>query len=216
MRVRKKNWTVNEFENNELILQNPDSKGRWNDIFKNNNPLRIEIGCGKGNFITESARLNPAVNFVAIEREWSVIVTGARKIRELKEAGENINNILFLATDATNIDNFFAEDEVSLIYLNFSDPWPNRKKWVKRRLTYRSFLSIYDKLLTKDGEIHFKTDNTQLFEFSLNEFSGQGWGLKNISLDLHSSNFEGNIMTEYEMKFSAKGMSIYRLEAYKR
>lgn len=216
MRVRKKNWAEGELSSNKIILKDPAHKGKWHELFGNPNPIQVEIGCGKGNFITEHARKFPEINFIAIEKEPVVIVNGARKVRELNEQGENLKNIFFITGNAADLRDIFEVDELSRIYLNFSDPWPNRKKWAKRRLTHKNFLNIYDSILNASGEIHLKTDNTVLFEFSLNEFSAENWGLKNISLDLHHSDFEGNIMTEYEMKFSSKGMPIYRLEAFKR
>ena len=215
MRVRKKEWAENELQINSLIVENgPENKGHWKHIFGNENPVFVEIGCGKGGFLVETARRNPNINFIGLEREKMVIVSGARTIRESNENGEKINNVRFVRFDATNLSEIFEIGEIGRIYLNFSDPWPRRKKWAKRRLTHRNFLENYKTLLSGDKEIHMKTDNRILFEFSLNEFAATGWGLKNISLDLHSSDFaEENVVTEYEAKFSAKGMPIFRLEA---
>lgn len=217
MRTRKKSWTEHEFKNNKFIIHNTkDFKGKWNKYFNNNNPLYIEIGCGKGNFITHTSMEENNINFIALERASQIIVTGARKVRLLEEDKKYNGNIGFILGDALNLYEYFDIGEVKRIYLNFSDPWPNKKKWAKRRLTHRSFLNIYKDILSKDGEIHFKTDNTELFEFSLNEFAHESWKMKNISLDLHNSNYHKNgynIMTEYEEKFSSKGLKIYRLEA---
>ncbi|MDR2899810.1 MAG: tRNA (guanosine(46)-N7)-methyltransferase TrmB [Clostridiales bacterium] len=215
MRVRKKNWAEGELAVNTLILDvdSPYSK-RWHEYFGNLNPIYVEIGSGKCGFITQMAQKFPDINFIAFEREQMVIVNGARKIRELNENGENIKNIVFICADAMCLRAIFEKHEISRLFLNFSDPWPRRKKWAKRRLTHRNFLNVYQELLVEFGEIHMKTDNTVLFEFSLNEFSQTGWGLKNITLDLHNSPFaKDNIMTEYETKFSERGMPIYRLEA---
>jgi len=215
MRVRKKYWAENELQTNDLILENgAENKGKWKHIFANENPVFVEIGCGKGGFIAETARRNPNINFIGLEREKMVIVSGARQIRELSENGEEIGNVRFLCFDAANLSDIFDEGEIGRIYLNFSDPWHRRKKWAKRRLTHRNFLKNYKALLSGNKEIHMKTDNRILFEFSLNEFAAMGWGLKNISLDLHNSGFaKENVVTEYEAKFSAKGMPIFRLEA---
>ena len=215
MRVRKKYWAENEMLTNSLIFENgAENKGRWKHIFANENPVFVEIGCGKGGFIVETARRNPNINFIGLEREKMVIVSGARQVREANENGEKIDNLIFVRFDATNLSEIFEQGEIGRIYLNFSDPWPRRKKWSKRRLTHRNFLESYKALLSGSKEIHMKTDNRILFEFSLNEFTAMGWGLKNISLDLHNSELAAdNVVTEYEAKFSAKGMPIFRLEA---
>ncbi len=210
MRARRKPWTEKELASNERIIDNAEAyKGKWNEYFSNNNPIHIEIGCGKGRFITQTAEKNANINYIAIEREPHVIVTGARNSRELS------CHLAFIVGDVKNLLLYFEPKEISRIYINFCDPWQNRKKWHKRRLTHESFLNLYRELFGKEkGEIHFKTDNQELFEFSLNQFSNNNWRLRNISLDLHNSNYEGNIMTEYEEKFSNKGMPIFRCEAY--
>ncbi|MBQ2753664.1 MAG: tRNA (guanosine(46)-N7)-methyltransferase TrmB [Firmicutes bacterium] len=208
MRIRKKPWAENELSTNSYIVQEPESmKGRWAEYFGNDNPVFIEIGCGKGRFISLTAKANPEYNFIGIERDKSVSAVAVRHITD------QIDNLCFICADAGNLENYFEEGEVNRIYLNFSDPWP-RKKWAKRRLTYKTFLAAYKRVFGKSGEIHMKTDNRTLFEFSLNEFSNENWRLRNISLDLHNSDYEGNIMTEYEEKFSSEGLPIYRLEAY--
>ena len=215
MRARKKYWADNELEKNDLIVENgAESKGRWEQVFDNKNPVFVEIGCGKGGFIVETAKRNPNINFIGLEREKMIIISGARQIREANENGEKINNVRFVRFDATNLSEIFEIGEIGRIYLNFSDPWHRKRKWAKRRLTHRNFLDNYKKLLSGDKEIHMKTDNRILFEFSLNEFAAMGWGLQNISLDLHNSEFAAdNVVTEYEAKFSAKGFPIFRLEA---
>lgn len=212
MRVRKKKWTTTELSTNErVITDNELQKGKWNEYFNNNNPIYLEIGCGKGRFITKTAELNPNINFVAIERQKHVICSATRKAKE-----ENINNIAFMIADIKDLSLFFNENELSRIYINFCDPWENKKKWAKRRLTHVNFLDVYKTLLINNGEIFFKTDNKSLFEFSLNQFCERDWKLRNICLDLLNSDFEGNIMTEYEEKFSGRGMNIHRLEAINR
>ena len=178
-------------------------------MFGNENPLHLEIGCGKGRFALEMARRYPEINFLAIEREEGALVMATEKAME---AG--LPNLRFLSFDAAALGEIFADGEVDLIYLNFSDPWPpNRQR--KRRLTWRAYLAVYDQILSEDGAVYFKTDNQRLFEWSLGEICQYGWLLQNISLDLHKSNFD-NVMTEYEEKFSSQGSRIYRLEARRR
>lgn len=212
MRIRKKPWAEKEIAENKAYIDNPrEFKGKWNEVLKNNNPIHIEIGCGKGNFISEMSKLNPDVNYIGIEREEQIIVSALKKSRELG-AG---SNLMFFCEDVANCLEIFEQGEVSRIYTNFADPWHRRKKWAKRRLTHKNFLDLYEKLFgDKGGELFMKTDNKVLFEFSLNEIADKGWRLHNISLDLHNSDYEGNVMTEYEKKFSEQGMPIYRLEGY--
>lgn len=211
MRLRKKPWADKELAINDKLLEEPEKyKGKWREFFGNDKPIHVEIGCGKGQFISKMSLKNPDINYIAIERQKLVIVTALRKSREMG-VGDNIR---FMCADVSDLLNYFEPNEIDRLYINFCDPWP-RKKWAKRRLTHKNFLAIYEKLFENGGEINFKTDNRGLFEFSLNEFEAQkGWIMKNITLDLHNSDFEGNIMTEYEEKFSSKGMPIYRLEAY--
>ncbi len=212
MRIRKKAWAEAELASNRAIITEPSQyKGRWHEVFGNDHPIHIEIGCGKGQFLSTMSKLNPNINYIGIEREEQIIVTALKKSRE----GETGDNIRFFVEDVANILDIFDTGEVKRIYSNFSDPWHRRKKWAKRRLTHKNFLNIYEKLFGDDGgELFLKTDNKIFFEFSLNEIADKGWRLHNISLDLHNSDYEGNIMTEYEEKFSAMGMPIYRLEAY--
>lgn len=169
----------------------------------------IEIGCGKGGFITALAFQNPRINYVAIEKNTNVMVLAMEKA-----ADRGVKNIKFLLGDATSLEGLVRNGFCSRIYLNFSDPWP-KKKQAKRRLTAPFFLNLYDKIMLPDGEIHFKTDNKGLFEYSLESFSQNGFCLKDVCLDLHNLNSENNIMTEYERLFSAQGAPIYKLTAYK-
>ena len=211
MRLRKKPWADYELENNKNLIKNPkDFKGKWQKLFNNNNPIHIEIGTGKGQFIATMSILNPNINYIAIERQKNVIVTALKKAREQGVK----DNIFYFVADVSSILDFFEPREIKRIYINFCDPWPNKKKWGKRRLTHKNFLNLYETLFETNGEVFLKTDNTQLFEFSLNEISQKGWLLKNISLDLHKSDFKDNVKTEYEQKFSSLGAPIYRLEAY--
>lgn len=177
-------------------------------IFGNKNDVVMEIGAGKGQFATELARRNPDINVIAVERTSNVIVDAAEKA-----AKANLPNLLLLRCDAEYLEKFIPDGTVTRLYLNFSCPFP-KKSYAQHRLTHRKFLKIYEKLLADDAEIHQKTDNRGLFEFSINELSDYGFTLKNVSLDLHASDFEGNIVTEYEKRFSDMGMPIYRLEAY--
>ncbi len=177
-------------------------------LFGNGNPVVLEIGAGKGQFCCELAQREPEVNILAVEKSSNVIVDAAEKIISL-----GIKNAVALRCDAEYLEKYIPEHSVSRIYLNFSCPFP-KKSYAAHRLTHRKFLEIYKKLLVPGAEIHQKTDNREFFEFSLEEFSQSGFTLKNISLDLHKSGFEGNIETEYERRFSEQGLPIYRLEAF--
>ena len=209
MRVRNKPWAESYIaENKDIAIEKPEQfKGNWKNVFKNKAPLNIEIGAGKGQFITGMGMSFPEQNFIGIERESSVIVSALQKLVE-----EPLENVKLLNVNAVQLSDYFAEGEVDGIYLNFSDPWP-KKRHAKRRLTYRSFLSDYEKVLKPGGRIFLKTDNQGLFEYSLESFSKYGMVLENISLDLHHSDMPDNITTEYEEKFSSKGHRIYRCEA---
>lgn len=207
MRIRKKSWEAEELSTNEHLVHEPEEyKGKWKEYFGNDNPIYAEIGCGKGRFIVQNAAENPDKNYIGIERQTTIMAIAARK------ASPEMKNIALIRGDAENLSELFAPEELSRIYLNFSDPWP-KKRWAKRRLTHRHFLELYKELLNGDKEIFLKTDNTIFFESSLNEFCETGWRLSNISLDLHNSGYEGNIMTEYEERFVGLGQPIYRLEA---
>ena len=170
-------------------------------------PLFLEIGCGKGRFACEAAKQNPEINFLAVEKSANVIV-GACEIAKQ----ENVENLRFICGSAEYLEKFIPAHTISRLFLNFSCPFP-KKAYASHRLTHRKFLNIYKNLLCSGAEIHQKTDNMHFFEFSLEHFSQSGFSLKNISLDLHKSDFEGNIMTEYEEKFSAQGNPIHKLIA---
>ena len=208
MRLRNNKNAKSILEESKYVVKNPESnKGKWSKVFGNNNPIEIEIGCGKGNFIIENALTYPDKNFIGIEMYDTVLMYAVNKVEK------DIPNLRFIRMDARLIDEVF-DKEIDLIYLNFSDPWPKTRN-AKRRLTHERFLTVYDKVFKKDKKIFMKTDNVNLFEFSIESLSCYGYKLKNISLDLVNSNFEGNIMTEYEKKFTEKGIKINRLEAYK-
>lgn len=180
----------------------------FKEMFGNDNPVELEIGCGKGGFVIEKAKQNPDINFLAVEKIGNVIVSaceGAKK-NELK-------NVKFLKCSAEYLEKYIPPKSISRIYLNFSCPYP-KNKYKNHRLTNRKFLKIYSVILADRAEIHQKTDNMHFFEYSLEEFSVAGYKMKNISLDLHKSDFEENIITEYEKRFSEMGFPIYRLEAY--
>lgn len=185
-------------------------KGKWSSKFENNNPIHVEFGTGRGKFITTHAKNNPDINYIAMEIKEEVLLKAVEKAHEA-----NLNNILFVWGNVNNILDYFEEKEISRVYVNFCDPWP-KKRWAKRRLTHSSFLEKYDTILKDNGELHFKTDNRDLFEFSLNEIAASDWILKNISLDLAKNTEIENITTEYEDKFMSQGMQIYRCEAKKR
>ncbi len=176
------------------------------EIFGNDNPVYLEIGCGKGGFAKELAQQNPNINVLAVEKTANVLVTAC-------EQGKGIDNLYFMLGGAEYLKKFIRDASVDRIYLNFSCPFP-KKAYAAHRLTNPRFLEIYKDILKKDAEIHQKTDNMHFFEYSLECFSSCGFSLKNVSLDLHQSGFEGNIMTEYEAQFTALGKPIYRLEAY--
>ena len=182
-------------------------KGKWNELFENDHPIHIEIGMGKGQFITGMAKAHPEINYIGVEMQVSVVSIALDKLIE-----QPLPNLKLLHVDGSALTEYFADSEVDQIYLNFSDPWP-KKRHEKRRLTYKTFLAVDEQILRPNGEIHFKTDNQGLFEYSLASFSQYGMILKQVWLDFHQSQFEGNIMTEYEEKFSSKGQRIYRVEA---
>lgn len=210
MRVRKKKNVNERIEKcGKYFINNPcDFKGKWKSVFGNDNPVHLEIGCGKGRFITEMAKAHKDINFVALEVCIDVLVLAVEKA-----SFEETENVRFINADARDLNEIFKKCECERIYLNFSDPWP-KKCHAKRRLTYKDFLEIYRNILPENGEIHFKTDNMKLFEFSLGSFSQNDFKMKDISLDLHNSGFEDNVMTEYERRFSDLGQPIYRLVAY--
>ena len=195
-------------ENTDFVVIEPEKfKNKWKEIFGNDNPIYIEIGMGKGDFIYENARCNPNINFIGIEKYPSVLAAAINKIN-MQET--KITNLRLMRYDAILLGDVFNENEVDKIYLNFSDPWP-KNRHEKRRLTSSKFLDVYHKILVNDGVIEFKTDNRGLFEYSLQSVTENNYHLDYVSLDLHNSpEADDNIMTEYERKFSVNG-PIYKM-----
>ncbi|MBT2656974.1 tRNA (guanosine(46)-N7)-methyltransferase TrmB [Bacillus sp. ISL-18] len=208
MRLRHKPWAKEKIEQHpQYVVANPENfKGKWHEVFEKDQPLHIEVGTGKGQFITGMAKANPDINYIGIELYVSVIVAALDRLIEA-----DLPNLKLLQVNAADLDKYFTKNDVDRVYLNFSDPWP-KARHEKRRLTYKDFLKRYEDILVDGGEIHFKTDNQGLFEYSLTSFSSYGLLLKYVSLDFHKSEYEGNIMTEYEQKFSEQGKRIYRCE----
>lgn len=222
MRMRRKKNLESRLEDCKEILLKIESEDKnfktaiedktyldYKEIFGNDNPVHMEIGCGKGQFAFEIARQNPDINFLAVEKTANVIVQACEKALE-----GDLKNLFFINGSAEYLPKFIPDGTIEKIYLNFSCPFP-KKKYANHRLTNRSFLAIYDKMLIDNGVIYQKTDNMHFFEYSISEFSEYGMKIRNVSLDLHNSDFEGNIVTEYEKRFSDLGQPIYRLEAYK-
>ena len=225
MRMRKKNNLETRItQHNDYLLLNEIGlfDGRYgkneevkkeikkfslNEVFGNNNPVYLEIGCGKGGFAVQLAKNNPDINVLELEVIRNVIIVGLEKAETL-----GLKNLKFINCRAEHLTSYFEESVFDRIYLNFSCPYP-KNTYANRRLTAPAFLEVYKKVLKKGCEIHQKTDNQKLFEFSIENLSRAGFTLKNVSLDLHKSNFEGNIITEYEQKFISQGLPIYRLEA---
>lgn len=212
MRLRNVKGSREIIAANDYVIHEEDEiKGHWHEFFGNDNPIHIEIGMGKGQFIMELAERNPDINYIGIEKYSSVLVRAIEK----REQKKDMNNLYFIRMDAEYIENVFDTNEVDRIYLNFSDPWP-KDRHAKRRLTSTHFLAFYDKILVPSGRVIFKTDNIDLFNFSLEQIPEAGWIIENYTNDLHHSEYnEGNIMTEYEAKFSAMGTPINRLVAYR-
>lgn len=210
MRLRNKPW-AKEFiaAHPEVVIALPEErKGKWHEEFNNTHPIHVEVGTGKGQFVIGMARQNPHINYIGIEMYDSVIAVALEKILEQ----ESLPNLRLLNIDGKDLTDYFQKRDIHQVYLNFSDPWP-KTRHAKRRLTHKNFLSLYQELMPEGGEVHFKTDNRGLFEFSLISVTEYGMSLKFVSLDLHVEEPEDNVRTEYEEKFAAKGQPIYRLEA---
>ena len=209
MRLRNVPGARDTIAESKFTIKNETGcKGNWKEVFGNENPIHIEIGMGKGQFIMALAAQNPNINYVGIEKFSSVLVRAIEKQEEM-----DLPNLFFIRMEAENIADVFEQGEVERIYLNFSDPWP-KDRHAKRRLTSVQFLERYEKILTKDAHVIFKTDNRDLFDFSLEQVEeARNWQLLNHTFDLHNSEYvEGNIMTEYETRFVEKGNAICRME----
>ena len=211
MRLRNIPGADEVVSNSIYCIQEPVKlKGKWHNFFENDNPIHIEVGMGKGRFIMDLAALHPEINYIGIERYTSVLLRAVQKMEEAP-----LPNVHFLCIDAATLPEIFDKDEVSKIYLNFSDPWP-KDRHARRRLTSHEFLDRYNQFLTPDGCIEFKTDNQDLFTFSLEEIENSPiWHLDASTRDLHNDEImnQGNVMTEYEEKFSSKGNPICKLIA---
>lgn len=207
MRLRNVTGSREIISNSKYVVTEPSAyKGKWKERFGNANPIHIEVGMGKGQFIHGMAKAHPDVSYIGIERYSSVLLRAIQKMEQ-----EELPNLVFLCEDAGMLTEFFAPGEVERIYLNFSDPWP-KDRHAKRRLPSRQFLERFDAVLSADGRLEFKTDNRKLFDFALEELEPAGWRTEAITYDLHRDErmIRGNIMTEYEEKFSSKGNPIYK------
>ena len=215
MRLRNIPRAESVLEAHDKVIKNEkELKGRWKEVFGNDNPVYIEIGMGKGQFLTEMAARHPDRNYIGIERYSSVLLRAVERLDKLEADSRALENIRFICMDAAQIGEGFEKGEVRGIYLNFSDPWP-KKRHARRRLTSREFFVRYDQVLAPEGRVEFKTDNQDLFRFSLEEADEAGWRVLMSTWDLHSDPDmnRGNVMTEYEEKFSAKGNPICKLIA---
>ena len=208
MRLRHIPGAEKQIEESTFVIQEPEQKkGCWAEVFGNGNPIHIEVGMGKGKFLMELAQQNPDINYVGIEMYSSVLLKAIQK-RETLE----LTNICFMCVDARKLADIFKKGEVAKIYLNFSDPWP-KDRHARRRLPSKEFLARYDQILVPDGKVEFKTDNRGLFNFALEQREIAGWNLDGCTFDLHHDENmnEGNVMTEYEEKFSSMGNPIYKM-----
>jgi tRNA (guanine-N7-)-methyltransferase len=212
MRLRNVTGSREVIADSRFVVHEPESmKGKWNEVFGNDRPIHIEIGMGKGRFMMDMAVANPDINYVGIEKYSTVLLRAVQKMEK-----NELDNLRFIRMEAEDICEVFGKGEVSNIYLNFSDPWP-KDRHAKRRLPSREFLARYNEILKPEGRIEFKTDNVDLFDFALEEVEPAGWKIEIFTRDLHhdAEMFEGNIMTEYEEKFSSKGNPIYKYIIYR-
>lgn len=209
MRLRNIKGAKETIQSSPYVIQNPIKlAGNWKSVFRKDNPIHIEVGMGKGRFIMDLAQLNPEINYIGIEMYDSVLLRAIQK----RGLTEELSNLFFICLDARALPEIFEKGEVNRIYLNFSDPWP-KERHAKRRLTSREFLQRYEQILDPKGRIEFKTDNRDLFEFSLEEAAVTEWSMDRHTFDLHHDQemMKGNIMTEYEEKFSKAGNYIYKM-----
>lgn len=210
MRLRNITGSREVIAGNRFVVHEPEEyAGKWKELFGNDHPVYVEIGMGKGRFLMESAARHPEVNFVGIEKYSSVLLRAIQKMEALEQEGKAPANVKFIRMDAEDITKVFDREELDRIYLNFSDPWP-KDRHAKRRLPSRQFLARYDRILKKEGTLEFKTDNRGLFDFAVEELKAAGWKIRELTYDLHGDERlnEGNIMTEYEERFSSQGNPI--------
>lgn len=212
MRLRNVTGSREVIAGSRFVVHEPAAqKGKWHEVFGNDHPVHIEIGMGKGRFMMELAAANPDINYVGIEKYSTVLLRAVQKME-----AEELANLRLIRMEAEELCEVFDRGEVAKIYLNFSDPWP-KDRHAKRRLPSRQFLLRYDEILAADGRIEFKTDNEALFDFALEELAPAGWKPEAVTRDLHHDEnmLAGNIMTEYEEKFSAMGNPIYKYIIYR-
>ena len=212
MRLRNVTGSREMIADSRFVIHEPEKhKGKWKEVFGNDNPINIEIGMGKGRFMMDMAAAHPDINYIGIEKYSTVLLRAVQKMEE-----NELPNLVFIRMDAEDITEVFDKGEVDKIYLNFSDPWP-KDRHAKRRLPSKEFLARYDQFLKPEGRLEFKTDNKDLFDFALEELEPAGWKLEAMTRDLHHDEkmFVGNIMTEYEEKFSSKGNPIYKYIIYR-
>lgn len=208
MRLRKKWWARPEMEEDPLVITEPrEYKGKWKDVFDNDNEIYLELGCGRGEFVTKNAMNNPDKNYIAIDLKDEVLVYVLRKVKEAE-----LTNVRIIPLEIAFITEIFSKDEISRIYINFCNPWP-KDRHNKRRLTHTRFLEKYKQFIKPGTEIWFKTDNRELFEASLEYMTKSGFELLFYTYDLHNSGFQPNTETEYENKFAKLGMNIMFLKA---
>ena len=210
MRLRNVTGSKDMIAQSQYVIHEPqEHKGKWSEVFENDRPIHIEIGMGKGKFIMGMAQAHPDINYIGIEKYSTVLLRAIQKMEE-----NELPNVVFIRMDAEDICEVFDKEEIDKIYLNFSDPWP-KDRHAKRRLTSKQFFERYDGILKKDGIVEFKTDNDLLFQFSLEQVPEAGWNLDKFTWDLHNDEemVKGNVMTEYESKFSAMGNPIHKLIA---
>lgn len=210
MRLRKKWWARPELEQSKKVVTEPSLlKGKWKEEFNNSNPIYLELGCGKGRFISGQSQANKDINFIGIDLKDEVLVYALRKVNEVER---EVDNIRLIPLEIAFIEEVFDKNEISRIYINFCNPWP-KLSHNKRRLTHSRFLERYKTFLQPESEIWFKSDDKELFDDSLEYFKESGFELLYHTYDLHNSDFKENIMTEYEEKFRSKGMKIMFLRA---
>jgi len=217
MRLRKKPWARPELEACNFFIINPrENKGKWRESFNNDNPIYLELGCGKGTFIAVHGSENKDINYIAIDIKDEVLVLAKRNIEKAyKEKDQEVNNLKLMAQEIGLIEDIFSKDDVvSRIYINFCNPWP-KERHKKRRLTFTKQLEKYKTFLIENGEIYFKTDDDNLFEESLEYFKEAGLSIEYITYDLHNSDVKGNVRTEHENMFSEQGIKIKFLIARK-